>query len=109
MLLEALNSAKTVFGRCLRFVLLLSLDTDLFTAILACCDTATDYYNIIYKRKNRRASRAIFSLIGLRQAKVVHADTCSTYSYSTLRGGIDPGHLPLRLQVVGVVDVWRDF
>ena len=38
-------------------------------------------YVHIYKRKNRRASRALFFLIGLRQAKVVRADACLTYNY----------------------------
>ena len=28
------------------------------------------------KRKNGRASRALFFLLGLRQAKVIHADPC---------------------------------
>ena len=31
---------------------------------------------LYYKRKNRRASRALFFIFGLRQAKVVHADPC---------------------------------
>ena len=29
--------------------------------------------------------------------------------FHTLRGGIDPGDLRLRLQVVGVVEVWKGF
>ena len=33
-------------------------------------------YLYMYKRKNLRASRALFFLIWLRQAKVVHADQC---------------------------------
>ena len=40
-----------------------------------------------YKRKNRRASRASFFLIGLRQVKVVRDDACLTYNYSMIKTG----------------------
>ena len=31
------------------------------------------------------------------------------WDFHTLRGGIDPGDLRVRLQVVGVVDAWKYF
>ena len=40
-----------------------------------------------YKRKNRRASRAFFINIGLRQAKVVHTNPCLTYNNSMIQNG----------------------
>ena len=31
------------------------------------------------------------------------------WDFHTLRGGIDPGDLPLRPRVVGVVEMWKGF
>ena len=49
------------------------------------------YYTLLitayYKRKRRPASRALFFLIGLRQANVVHADACLTYNYTMIENG----------------------
>ena len=39
----------------------------------------------VIERRERRPSRAIFFVIGLRQAKVVHADPCLTYNYSMIK------------------------
>ena len=55
----------------------------------------------LYKRKNRRASRALFFLIGLRQVKVVdciHGNNC-------IRHGIASGGRRFRPRLVRAVEV----
>ena len=62
-------------------------------------DLTAGVYFYFYKSKNRRASRAIFFLIGLRQAKVVDC----IHGNNVIRHGIVSGGLRFRPRLAGAV------